>query len=433
MFSKQSNVLILSPKLIDARTTNDFPSLNIHLKQTYFAECEVFYYYLSLINNGIRAVTKEILDRIRTRKIDIVFFEPNGCNYELPIEFFRSLRERTNVKLVLWVLDDEMIFDVLTKYYAQVFDAVVTCDYYATYGYRKIGIPALYHFSSYRKEDLHPVDIPRDIDVSFVGDCTKADRAFYLSLLQEHGVKVEAFGKGSVNGFVEKYELSTILSRTKINLNFTKVNEYSVDAWFIEDNPLVNVVRQNKGRPMEIAMTRSFCLSEYSSSLSKVFDVGREIDVFYDSADLIKKTQFYLRNDEIREEMAQTAYLKAVNRYEARIRVPQLLDELCATLTHHENVQGAEVIYKSSAFKRNHINHLTFVMWYQAVTGKLSPAWETFTCLFQYGMRVFSTAFLKGSKRAVLKFAQRISERSRFLRGCVTASSKIHWMKRVCP
>lgn len=432
-FSRQSGALILSPKWIDARATNDFPSVNIQLKQMYFANCQVFYYYLPLITKGIRHVRNEILERIKAGNIEVVFFEPNGSNYELPIEFFSALRKATNVKLVLWVLDDELIFDVHTKYYAQVFDAVVTCDYYATYGYRKLGVPALYHFSSYCKEDLHPVETARDIDVSFVGDCTKSDRAFYLGLLARHGMNVQAFGNGSTNGFVDKYELSMIFSRTKVNLNFTKVNEYSVDAWFIEDNPIVNVVRQNKGRPMEIAMTRSFCLSEYSSSLSEVFEPGREIDVFHDSADMLEKIRFYLRHDAIREEMARKAYLKASNTYEARVRVPHLLDELCAILTHHRNVQRAAVIYKNSTFKRNHINHLTFVMWYQALTGRLGPAWETFTCLFQYGIWVFGASFLKGSKRAVLKFAQRVRERSGFGRGHVLGRSKTRSPKSVLP
>ncbi|GEM_PF-1268433 len=407
VFSKQSKVLILSPKVIDAQTTNDFPSLNIHLRQTYFTECKAFYYYLPLIAKGIRQVTNEIVESIRSQNIDIVFFEPNGCNYELPIEFFQSLRKTTKVKLVLWVLDDEMIFDVHTKYYAQEFDAVITCDYYATYEYRKLGIPALYYFSSYCKEDLYPLETTRDIDVSFVGDCTKSDRSTYLNLLVNHGIKVQAFGKGTKNGFVSKHELSRIFSRTKINLNFTKVNEHSVEAWFIEDNPLVNLVRQNKGRPMEIAMTRSFCLSEYSSSLSEVFEISREIDVFHDSVDLLEKVQWYLREDEIREEIARRAYLKAVNVYEASVYMPKLLDELCAILTHHGSFQRDEVIHKSSLFKRNHINHLTFIMWYQTFTGRLVPAWETFFYLFQYGLTAFLPSFLKGSRRAFFKFAQK--------------------------
>lgn len=406
--TRNSSVLILSPKMIDARTTNDFPSCNVKQKMKYFPGCQVFYFYEALLDYGMRETRRQIEEIAISNNISLLFFEPNGSNYELPIAFFKELKNRVPLKVVLWVLDDEMIFDTLSKYYAQVCDAAITCDYYATFAYRKLGVPALYYFSSFSKKEYSPVDVKQDIDVSFVGDCTKSERGEVVEYLRSQGFHVEGFGKGSEHGFVKKEELSEIFSRSKINLNFTKVDRHTVDAWYLEDNPLTRIVRQNKGRPMEVAMTNSFCLSEYSPSLSAVFEIGKDLDVFYDKRDLELKVRYYLEHEERRREMARNAYNKAVSVYEADIFMPKLFDELCWVLNGADDWRRNEEIYVSSVFKRNHINQLTFVMWYQLLRVKILPGIETFLELFQYGLRIFVISFLKGSKRMIVKGAMRV-------------------------
>src|SRR4030042_3534552 len=352
---KNNSVLILLPEKIDKYATNDFQEFNAQATVNFFSRGHIFYFYDSVILNGIRRTESKIKEIVEDNDISIVFFAPNGSDYGLSIEFFKRLKNEAGAKNVLWVFDDEMIFDTLSKYYCQAFDAVVTCDYYATYSYRKLGVPSLYYFSSYSKSDFHPVEVNRDIDVSFVGDCTKSDRAEYINFLGERGIKVEVFGKGSGNGFVNKEGLSEIFSRTKINLNFTKVHSPSVYAWFLEDNPIINLVRQNKGRPMEVAMTNSFCLSEYSPSLAVTFEIGTDMDVFYDKMDLLEKVQFYLMNEDIRVQMANSAYQKAVNVYEAGIFIPRLLESLCDVLANREYLPGRSEIFKNSILKKNHI------------------------------------------------------------------------------
>src|SRR4030042_2036828 len=350
-----NSVLILIPEKTDGDSINDFPDFNAKMIVKYYEDSHKFYFQDSLIQNGIKNTEDKIEYIVKENEISIIFFMPDGSDYGLSIEFFRRLKNQTGAKNVLWVFDDEMIFDTLSKYYCQAFDAVVTCDYYATYSYRKLGVPSLYYFSSYSKSDFHPVERSRDIDVSFVGDCTKSDRAEYINFLRERGIKVEVFGKGSGNGFVNKEGLSEIFSRTKINLNFTKVHSPSVYAWFLEDNPIINLVRQNKGRPMEVAMTNSFCLSEYSPSLAVTFEIGTDMDVFYDKMDLLEKVQFYLMNEDIRVQMANSAYQKAVNVYEAGIFIPRLLESLCDVLANREYLPGRSEIFKNSILKKNHI------------------------------------------------------------------------------
>lgn len=410
---KNNSVLVLNPKNYEDAKDDGLEYIIGMIKNS-FLNSYVFYFYDSILRNGIKKTETQIKNLIIENNISIVFFAPHGSNYELPVEFFKSLKDESKVNNVLWVWDDEMIFDTLSKYYAQAFDAAITSDYYATFAYQKLGIPSLYFFSRWSKKDFYPVNTVKDIEVGFLGDCTKADRMEYINYLKVNGIKVETFGKGSENGFVKKERLSEICSRTKINLNFTKVDRLSIYAWFLEDNTLTKLVRHHKCRPVDAAMTRSFCLSEYAPSLCVAFEIGKDMEVFYNKEDLLKKVRYYLENEDIRIQMANNAYEKIVNSYDADIFIPKLMKELCGILSNHIYAQREAIIYKDSIFKKNHINQLTFIMFYQLLKLKFRPALETFINLFQYGFGIFLISFFKGTKRAILRICVSFKKNNAF-------------------
>ncbi len=395
-------ILILNVHKKDKKSMNDFADFNASMLLKNFSGGEVFYFSDHVNERGIGAAQKRIRELIETIGATTIFFAPNGDNYELPIEFFRDIKRSFGVKNILWVLDDELIFDIFSKYYAQVFDAAVTCDYYAAFGYMKLGVPAFYYFSSYSKDDFHPVHVPKDIDVSFIGDCAKADRAEYIDYLIANGVGVKTFGDGSESGFVRKEEIPLIFSRSKINLNFTKVNTLGPESWFLENNTLSGLVRQNKGRPMEIAMCNAFCLSEHTPSLNETFAVGAEMDVFHDKASLLEKVRHYLKNGDRRAEMAAKAYSRAVSVYEADVFFPGLVERLAST---KRRKVLADEICKDEAFKKNHLIRLTIIMFFQLSRMNLKVAVETFSNMFQYGVILFLRGFLKGTVLSLRKAA----------------------------
>lgn len=395
MNRRDENILVLNVHKKDPSRMNDFADFNAGELIKNFRGGSVFYFSDSIAEHGIRKTETLIKNAIAEAGVSIVFFAPNGDNYELPVEFFKGLRDALGTRNVLLVLDDDLIFDVHTKYYAQVFDAVITCDYYATFAYRKLGIPALYYFSSYPKTDFYPAGVRKDIDVSFVGDCTKVDRMEYIDYLAANGIKVQVFGDGSPGGFVSKKEIPEIFSRSRINLNFTKLDRASPKAWFLEDNTLTNLMRQNKGRPMEIALTRSFCLTEYSPSIEAAFELEKEIDVFRDKEELLSRVRYYLDNGDIREQMAESAYKKALNFYESGVFVPRLVEEICKVLDSSTYPQRAEEIYRDSAFKKNHAIRLFIITFYQLSRFRVRNAVETALYAFQYGSMITAVSFFK--------------------------------------
>lgn len=400
--NRSEKILVLNIVKKAGTQTNDFADFNAHKLIECFSGGEILYVLEMVYQKGISWTQKKIRQVITNQKSSTVFFAPNGDNYELPIEFFQDLKSKIKINIILLILDDELIFDTYSKYYAQVFDTVVTCDYYSTFAYRKIGIPACYYFSSYSKKDFYPVDVEQDIDVCFIGDCTKTDRVEQIWFLELHGIKVVTYGIGSNAGFLPKSSVPTIFSRSKINLNFTKINKPSTYTWYLEYNKIANLVRQNKGRPMEIALSRAFCLSEYSSSLSEVFEVGREIDMFSSNEELLEKVQFYLKEDKLRQQIAEKAYEKS-KKYEADTFFPILVDDICRIVNNCKYPQREAEIYKDYIFKKNHLIQLTFIMYYQLLRGRIKIAIETFSYLFQYGLFILCPSFAKGTQIAIRK------------------------------
>ncbi|MDD5473276.1 MAG: glycosyltransferase [Candidatus Methanoperedens sp.] len=386
------NILLLFP-------TDENQYFNFHYGalKNYFQNIYRFNFVEYFRKKGIRNTERYIANLISDKEIDIVMSYPFATDYQLSVEFYSSLKKK--IKIVFCMFDDENYFDVYSKYYCQIADAVITVDYFSVFGYEKLGIPSILFLPVFSKNNYHPVETEKDIDVCFLGNCIKNDRMKYINFLINNGIKVETFGIGSKNGFVEWNELSKIYSRSKINLNFAKLDKLN---WINKDEPLLNRVRQDKGRPTEIALTRSFCLSEYSPSLKYIFEIGKEIDVFHNKEELLGKVKYYLSNESKREEIAYNAYKKALENYETEIYIPKVLKELNSILENTDKSKTENIrIYLSESFKIKSINGLTFSTFVLIKNGKIKYALELFAELFKYGVFNFLTGFYGGTIRII--------------------------------
>lgn len=345
--------------------------------------------------NGITNTENYIKKFLNDNNIKLIISSPYASIYDLSVDFYKSLREFS--KIVFFMGDDENYFNSYSRYYCRAADAVITTDYFSVEEYKNLGIPAILYFTSYSEKKLYPVQIEKDIDVCFLGDCSKNDRMEFVNYLTDNGINAETFGKDSKNGFIEWSEFPKIFSRSRINLNFTKV--HGMD-WINRDDP-EKKTRQNKGRPIEIALTKSFCLSEYAPTLEKIFNIGSEIDSFNTKEELLKKVKFYLSNGKKREEMAQNAYQRAVGEYKSEVYIPKILKELENILSNTSRQAVKTEIPLSKRFRENTINGLTFSMFIMIKNGKIGYAAELFGKLFKYGIPVFLKGFFGGFTRAI--------------------------------
>jgi hypothetical protein len=350
---------------------------------------------------GLLAAQEAIAAEVAARKPDLVFVTLYGDNYQFPVEFFRRLKGLA--RLVFWFYDDESYFEVHSKYYAQAGDAVVTTDCFSAAGYERLGIPAATCFSLIAKPGPAPA-AARDIEVSFVGDCAKRDRREFLRHLEDHGIKVETYGAGSKNGFLPAEELPAVFARSKINLNFSKLDALS---WINSDDPVLNRVRGNKGRPIEIAMAGGFCLTEHYPALPRVFEIGSEVAVFCDKDTLLAQVRRYLADDAAREAMAARARRRALAEHEDETGLPVVLKRLEELLSPDRPCPAPATVYESPRFKRRRLSVLFVHLASALERGRLGHALEFLPMMFQYGPVAAVVGAWDGLARAVSLYRQR--------------------------
>lgn len=344
--------------------------------------------------------TRALIARLAAEnKVEVFFLSFYGDSFLLPIEFLLELKNKLKLKIVLVCYDDETTFDTHSKHYAQAADAVLTTDYFSVAAYRALGVPAAPFLTSFSQETHPALALPRDIDVSFVGNCRKTDRKQYLDFLAAEGLKVESYGLGSRNGFLPEAEMTAVFRRSKINLNFSRL-EYT--PWLHGKDPPAGRVAGHKGRTIEVAMTRSFCLSEYYPALPRIFEIGEEIDVFTDRASLLEKVRYHLSHDDERERIAARAHERALREYEDGPYSAKVMEQLSAIFSG-ESAAGPRpaVLSKSPEFKEHQINDLVVHGLSLLLHGRPRAFAALVPELFQYGPGVFLAGAAGGAARSL--------------------------------
>jgi spore maturation protein CgeB len=322
---------------------------------------------------------KTIIDDNNIQMV-IVFMFHN--NFELTPQFLKSIKDKVSV--VFWLFDEETYLHVHSKYIVQIANAVVTTCRYSVSYYEQIDIPAILYLCSYSKKDYYPVEsVGRDIDVSFVGSVSKSTRQSYLDHLIANGIDVKIFGHDTKGGFLSLQEMVRTFQRSKINLNLTGMVQMK---WIQKLDPIIQRIQQHKGKAIEVALTNSFVLSEYSPPLVKMFEPDKEIGIFHNKEELLEKVKYYLKNDKERDTIAKRAYSRALAEYESEIYLHSVFDQLNEILNNKRKKEFP--IYLSSFHRTRHIAFLTFSIFSMLSRGRFIPALSLSPLLFKYGLMI---------------------------------------------
>lgn len=147
-------------------------------------------------------------------------------------------------------------------------------------------------------------------DVVFIGHFEDDGRLECLEELAKIGIKLNLFGP--------PYEWNHRLAKSPILKHLAPVRL----VWNDEYNKalcgakiaLCFFSKLNRDtytrRCFEIPATRTLLLSEYSSDISSIYRAGEDADFFENKADLIKKVQFYLENESLRNKVALSGFLR---------------------------------------------------------------------------------------------------------------------------
>ena len=258
------------------------------------------------------------------RPVDWFFAYGNG--YEIEADAIRRVTDELGIPTVNMCLDDKQSWTgprvgkqrLGQVDLAPVFDlswtsARVACEWYLVEGGRPLYQPEAFDARMYR-----PMELARDIPVSFIG-AGYGYRPAVVRRLRKHGIEVQTFGPGWPAGFTAGDEQVAILNRSVINLGMGGIG-YS--------ESLTNV----KSRDFEIPGAGGGAyLTSFNADLAQHFVVGEEILCYSNRFELVETLRYYLAHPEeaaaigLRARQRSLAEHRWLHRYQRVLRVLGIL------------------------------------------------------------------------------------------------------------
>jgi len=273
-------------------------------------EVECFYYDEYLQN--ISSLQSALLEKARSNSPDLIYFILFGDQFELS-----TLDElRKYHKTINWFGDDQWRFESFTKKYAPHFTYSITTDPFAITKYYEAGIPNVFLSQWAALSYEIPTFGAYKYDVSFVGG-SHSVRRWFIKELEKRGIQVTAFGYGWPNGPVTLTQMAELFHTSKINLNLS--NSINYDIRYLTNNiknPVVafkspKIASQIKARNFEIPYFGGFQMTDYVPFLETYFDIGKEIVCYRDVDEATLLIDYYLKNDQKREEIKNAGMARA--------------------------------------------------------------------------------------------------------------------------
>lgn len=316
---KEIKILFLSHIVDFFDTGNQFIQTLLDNNVLYLDYIEIYNKY------GYYGAHNYIKEYVKNKGINTIIYGSSPSEFYFDINYFEKLRKV--IFLVMMTGDTECYYEVRDQYYAQAMDLVTVQDFITIFKLRQIGINSMSYYSYYDTTKYRKIEnLPKDIDLSFIGTLGgRARRLDYIKYLSDNGIPIETFGGDSFNGQITFEKKIEIINRSKINLDFNGASE---ETRLNRKHQINKRKKQIKGKCFEYTMCRSFTLCEYAPGLEHFFEVGKEIDVFYDKEELLEKVKYYLKHEEERESIARRGYERAKRDYDAKLAVPKLLSTI---------------------------------------------------------------------------------------------------------
>ena len=174
-----------------------------------------------------------------------------------------------------------------------------SCDVHLTNSFECIrwymaeGAAAYYFPQAIDPEIYRPLNLERDIPVSFMGAAYGA-RIDFIRKLKKAGIPIQCFGAGWERGKGERPDIDNveIYCRSIVNLGIGATGH---------SERLTCV----KGRDFEVPAVGGFYLTTYDYELSRLFYIGKEIVCYRNVLDCIELIRYYLERPEEAQEIGE--------------------------------------------------------------------------------------------------------------------------------
>ncbi len=308
---------------------------NLYLTLTQLApEVQLFDFHAVTQRSGKPAMQRELVQLVRETKPDIAIF-PLFKDDDFDPAVMDELRQHTTT--VCYFFDD-MWRRKFADHWAPHFDCFTTSSSGMLRRYRERGLGnAIYSPFGYNHFLYRRLDVPKRYDVTFIGGFHPY-RKWLLDRLRGAGINVAVWGAHWPAGRLSQEDMIRVLNESRISLNITDSKQWdfrylvtsrSYFAW--RDLVVSKKTREQlKARHFEICGCGTFQLTYYVEDLEHCFDIGRELMVYMDVADLIEKTRYFLKHEDEREAIAAAGYQRAVAEHTLARRLTDVLEYAAA-------------------------------------------------------------------------------------------------------
>lgn len=285
-----------------------YQSIYLPLKKM-FKEIVLYDTKIENIKYGPHQMRKNLIEQINKIKPDYILLTIWGCGEFESIDLIGEINKASpETKIIGLFTDDDRDYEISSVYYALFLDYSIVNQVHYVPKYRKEGHKAFPSFSIDLK-NFKPMNLKKKYDVSFIGAPIQP-RIELMRFLIQNGIKVNIWGrnwfkypefKDFYKGIPDEKEFVKIINESRINLAPSK-NMYGEPHF--------------KGRILEFAACKSFALVDYFSGYLNYFKENEEIVFVKDKDDLLRKIDYYLKNEKEREKIAENSYNKVVKNHD---------------------------------------------------------------------------------------------------------------------
>ena len=266
----------------------------------------------------------------RERPIDLFF----SYFYSVDVlpETIRTISEM-GITTVNWYCNGSYQFHLVEEI-SPAYDFSLVPEKFRLADYRRIGANPIYCQEAANPAIYRPYDVPREFDVTFVGQ-KYGERPGYIRHLLDRGLDVHVWGprwRGNepeiplwraAGSRVKRFlfgneplfpphipqercgpplsdeEMIRMYSRSKINLGFSSVADTTTG------------IKQVRLRDFEVPMSGGFYMVAHMEELAEFFDIGSEVVCYHNQEDLAEKVHYYLNHEDEREQIRQAGHQRA--------------------------------------------------------------------------------------------------------------------------
>jgi spore maturation protein CgeB len=295
-------------------------------------------YLKNLIKYGTNYLQNEIIGIVKNDRPEYVIIPMSM--YEIRRSTINTIRQLGS-RVILYFFDDASRFDNYGKWWIGYFDYVLTEDLNAKIKYKELNVNAINIVCGSNEKIYQKIETEKKKhSVSFVGR-KFSNRGDYINEILQNDISVDVFGEGW-NNFISIKEMIRVFNSSKINLNFTSTyNDFEI--------------KQLKARIFEITMCGGFMLTEYVTGLEEYFKIGKEIDCFQTKEEAIQKIKYYLKNNDIRNEIAIAGWKRSHKDHSWKKRLSEIFyiieQDSCVDQSSFSNKLSKKVLLPKSIKK----------------------------------------------------------------------------------